>query len=40
MENIFSIFFIQLLGHLLQVAKNVASEQKLDNGYRVGMFVA
>ncbi|XP_021372274.1 histidine triad nucleotide-binding protein 2, mitochondrial-like, partial [Mizuhopecten yessoensis] len=26
----------QLLGHLLLVAKAVAAEQKLDNGYRVG----
>ena len=25
----------QLLGHLMIVAKNVAKEQRLDNGYRV-----
>ena len=27
---------LQLLGHLLLVAKKVANDRKLDNGYRVG----
>ena len=28
-------FFLQLLGHLMLVARKVAVEQKLENGFRV-----
>jgi len=31
-----SLPYIQLLGHLLQVARRVAESEKLDEGYRIG----
>ena len=29
---------MQLLGHLLQVAKQVAGKEELEDGYRIGMY--
>lgn len=31
------VLHIQLLGHLLQVAKQVAGKEGLEDGYRIGM---
>ena len=35
-NNQFLYLFLQLLGHLLMVAKQVADKKGLDNGYRMG----
>jgi hypothetical protein len=33
------VFCIQLLGHLLVVAKNLAEKQNLSDGYRIGNYI-
>lgn len=35
----FLFFMFQLLGHLLIVAKNVAKQESLTEGYRVGKLI-
>lgn len=37
--NNVSFFMFQLLGHLLIVAKNVAKQESLTEGYRVGKLI-
>lgn len=36
----FGFFNFQLLGHLLVVAKNVAKQESLSEGYRVGKLIS